>query len=106
MAKKWDFSGWATKTGLKCSDGRTILKGAFKHCDGQTVPLIWNHRHNDPSEVLGHALLEDRDGDIYAYCSFNDSENGRNAKELVEHGDICSLSIYAMMTRRKSTMRT
>ena len=95
MAKKWVFSGWATKTGLKCSDGRTILKGAFKHCDGKTVPLIWNHRHNDPSEVLGHALLEDRDGDIYAYCSFNDSENGRNAKELVEHGDIVSLSIYA-----------
>lgn len=102
MAKKWDFSGWATKTGLKCSDGRTILKGAFKHCDGQTVPLIWNHRHNDPSEVLGHALLEDRDGDIYAYCSFNDSENGRNAKELVEHGDICSLSIYANQLTQSS----
>lgn len=102
MAKKWDFSGWATKTGLRCSDGRTILKGAFKHCDGQTVPLIWNHRHNDPSEVLGHALLEDRDGDIYAYCSFNDSENGRNAKELVEHGDICSLSIYANQLTQSS----
>lgn len=102
MAKKWDFSGWATKTGLKCSDGRTILKGAFKHCDGQTVPLIWNHRHNDPSEVLGHALLEDRDGDIYAYCSFNDSPNGQNAKELVEHGDIVSLSIYANQLTQSS----
>lgn len=102
MSKKWDFSGWATKTGLKCSDGRTILKGAFKHCDGKTVPLIWNHRHNDPSEVLGHALLEDRDGDIYAYCSFNDSENGQNAKELVEHGDIVSLSIYANQLTQSS----
>ena len=102
MGKKWDFSGWATKTGLRCSDGRTILKGAFKHCDGQTVPLIWNHRHNDPSEVLGHALLEDRDGDIYAYCSFNDSANGRNAKELVEHGDIVSLSIYANQLTQSS----
>ena len=95
MSKGWDFSGWATKTDMRCSDGRTIKKGAFSGCNGVEVPLVWNHRHNDPSEVLGHALLEERDGGMYAYCSFNDSEKGREAKELVRHGDIKSLSIYA-----------
>lgn len=95
MSKKWDFSGWATRAGIRCSDGRTIRKGAFKDCDGKTVPLVWNHLHDDISEVLGHALLEDRDGDIYAYCSFNNSPNGQQAKEVVQHGDVVSLSIYA-----------
>ena len=97
MAKnnKWDFSGWATKTDMRCSDGRTIKRDAFKGCDGIVVPLVWNHRHNDPSEVLGHALLENREDGVYAYCSFNDSEKGREGKELVRHGDIKSLSIYA-----------
>lgn len=95
MSNRWDFSGWATKTDMRCSDGRTIKKGAFSGCNGVEVPLVWNHRHNDPSEVLGHALLEERDGGMYAYCSFNDSEKGREAKELVRHGDIKSLSIYA-----------
>lgn len=95
MSKGWDFSGWATKADMRCSDGRTIKKGAFSGCNGVEVPLVWNHRHNDPSEVLGHALLEERDEGMYAYCSFNDSEKGREAKELVRHGDIKSLSIYA-----------
>ena len=104
MAKNrdYDFSGWATRTGKRCSDGRTIMKGAFKHCDGKIVPLVWNHQHNDPSEVLGHALLEDRDGDIYTYCSFNNSKNAQEAKELVEHGDIVALSIYANQLTQSS----
>lgn len=92
---KFDFSGWATRTNLRCSDGRTILKDAFKHCDGQTVPLVWNHQHNESFNVLGHALLENRDEGVYAYCTFNDTESGKNAKLLVEHGDISALSIYA-----------
>lgn len=92
---KFDFSGWATKANLECSDGRTIMKDAFKHNDGQTVPLVWNHQHNDPNEVLGHALLENRDEGVYAYCAFNDSENGKTAKLLVQHGDVDALSIYA-----------
>ena len=91
----YDFGGWATKNDLKCSDGRTIRKDAFKHNDGQTVPLVWNHDHRDPMNVLGHALLENRDEGVYAYCSFNDTEAGRNAKALVRHGDVTSLSIYA-----------
>ena len=95
MSKKWDFSGWATKAGIKCSDGRTIMPNAFSSNDGMEVPLVWNHRHNDPSEVLGHALLENRDEGVYAYCSFNDNPKGREAKELVKHGDIKALSIYA-----------
>ena len=93
--KTFDFSGWATRNNVKCSDGRTIRKDAFKHNDGQTVPLVWNHNHQDADNVLGHALLENRNEGVYAYCSFNDTEQGRNAKELVKHGDICSLSIYA-----------
>ena len=93
--KKYDFSGWATKNNLRCSDGRTIMKDAFKHNDGQTVPLVWNHQHNDPLNVLGHALLENRPDGVYAYCTFNDTEAGKNAKTLVEHGDVTALSIYA-----------
>lgn len=99
--KKYDFSGWATKNNLKCSDGRTIMKDAFKHNDGQTVPLVWNHQHNDPLNVLGHALLENRDNGVYAYCTFNDTEAGRNAKMLVEHGDVKALSIYANQLKQK-----
>lgn len=93
--EKFDFSGWATKANLKCSDGRVIMKDAFKHNDGQRVPLVWNHQHNNPEEVLGHALLENRDEGVYAYCSFNDSESAQTAKLLVQHGDIVALSIYA-----------
>lgn len=92
---KYDFSGWATKANIRCSDGRTIMKDAFKHNDGQTVPLVWNHQHNDPNEVLGHALLKNRDEGVYAYCKFNDTESGKTAKLLVQHGDIVALSIYA-----------
>lgn len=96
MAKEtFDFSGWATRNDIKCSDGRTIRRDAFKHCDGQTVPLVWNHNHTDADNVLGKALLENRKEGVYAYCSFNGTENGKNAKELVKHGDIVSLSIYA-----------
>lgn len=93
--KVYDFSGWATKSNIKCSDGRTILKHAFKDDDGKTVPLVWNHNHVDADNVLGHAYLENRDEGVYAYCSFNDTEQGKNAKELVKHGDISSLSIFA-----------
>ena len=93
--EKFDFSGWATKANLKCSDGRTIMKDAFKDNDGKQVPLVWNHQHNDPDNVLGHALLENRDEGVYAYCKFNDSESGRTAKLLVQHGDVNALSIYA-----------
>lgn len=92
---KFDFSGWATKNDLLCGDGRTIRKNAFKDCDGTTVPLVWNHQHNGPDNVLGHALLENRDDGVYAYCTFNESESGLAAKELVKHGDVKSLSIYA-----------
>lgn len=92
---EYDFSGWATRNNIRCSDGRTIRKDAFKDNDGQKVPLVWNHSHNDPSNVLGHALLENRDEGVYAYCTFNDTENGQNAKTLVQHGDIDKLSIYA-----------
>lgn len=91
----YDFSGYATKNDLRCSDGRTILKNAFKDNDGQTVPLVWQHVHDDPNNVLGHALLENREDGVYAYCSLNDTPSGQNAKELVEHGDINALSIYA-----------
>ena len=98
---KYDFSGWATKNNLRCSDGRTIMKDAFKHNDGQTVPLVWNHQHNDPLNVLGHALLENREEGVYAYCKFNDTEAGRNAKMLVEHGDVTALSIYANKLKQK-----
>ena len=92
---KYDFSGWATKNDLKCSDGRTIRRDAFKNNDGQTVPLVWNHQHNDSQNILGHALLENRPEGVYAYCKFNDTPAGKNAKMLVEHGDVSALSIYA-----------
>lgn len=95
MARKYDFAGWATRNDLKCSDGRTIRHDAFKECDGKTVPLVWNHQHNDSDNVLGHAVLENRSDGVYAYGYFNDTEKGQNAKLLVEHGDITGLSIYA-----------
>ena len=101
MKKKFDFGGWATKNNIKCSDGRTILKDAFKSNDGQTVPLVWNHQHNEPFNVLGHALLENRENGVYAYCTFNDTESGRNAKLLVEHGDVSALSIYANQLKQQ-----
>ena len=92
---KCDFAGWATRNDLLCGDGRIIKKDAFKDNDGDTVSLVWNHDHSDPNAVLGHALLENRDEGVYAYCTFNDTEQGRNAKELVRHGDVSALSIYA-----------
>lgn len=95
MSKTYDFSGWATKSNIPCSDGRTIMPDAFKHNHGVTVPLVWNHEHGDPDHVLGHAVLENRAEGVYAYCSFNDTESGQNAKKLVQHGDVRSLSIYA-----------
>ncbi len=101
--EKFDFSGWATRNNLKCSDGRTILKDAFKENDGQTVPLVWNHRHNEPFNVLGHALLENRNDGVYAYCTFNDTESGKNAKLLVEHGDVSALSIYANQLKQQGS---
>ena len=97
-----DFSGYATKAGLKCSDGRTITPEAFKHMDGQTVPLVWQHGHKDPANVLGHALLEARDDGVYAYGFFNNTDGGNKAKALVEHKDIVSLSIYANQLVEKS----
>ena len=97
---EYDFSGWATRNNLRCSDGRTIMRDAFKHNDGQTVPLVWNHQHNEPSNVIGHALLENRNEGVYAYCSFNDTESGAIAKALVKHGDIKALSIYANQLRQ------
>ena len=98
---EYDFSGWATRNNIRCSDGRTILKDAFKHNDGQIVPLVWNHDHNDPLNVLGHALLENRDEGVYAYCTFNNTDAGRNAKALVEHGDVTALSIYANQLKQQ-----
>lgn len=98
---KYDFCGWATKTDLLCSDGRIIRKNAFKSNDGQTVPLVWNHQHNDPNEVLGHALLENRDSGVYAYCKFNETESGQTAKLLVQHGDVNALSIYANQLKQQ-----
>lgn len=95
METNFDFCGWATRNDLKCSDGRVIRKDAFKHNDGQKVPLVWNHQHNSQDEVLGHAILENREEGVYAYCSFNDSDSGKTAKILVQHGDIDALSIYA-----------
>lgn len=99
--ESYDFSGWATRNNLRCSDGRTILKDAFKTNDGQTVPLVWNHQHNESYNVLGHALLENRDDGVYAYCTLNDTEAGKNAKLLVKHGDISALSIYANQLKQQ-----
>lgn len=101
MEKTYDFCGWATRNDVKCSDGRTIRKDAFKHNDGKIVPLVWNHQHDSLDNVLGHALLENRDEGVYAYCTFNDTENGELAKVLVKHGDIKQLSIYASQLKQQ-----
>lgn len=97
----YDFSGWATRANMKCSDGRTIMKDAFIDNDGAKVPLVWNHQHNEPENVLGHALLENRDEGVYTYCKFNDSETGKMGRELVRHGDITQLSIYANQLKQQ-----
>ena len=97
----YDFSGWATKNDIQCSDGRIIRKDAFKHNDGQKVPLVWNHQHTGPDYVLGHALLENRDEGVYAYCSFNDTDMAKTAKLSVQHGDIDALSIYANQLKQQ-----
>lgn len=99
----YDFAGWATKANLRCSDGRIIRKNAFAHCDGIKVPLCWNHDHNKPEEVLGHALLENREEGVYAYCSFNDTDSAQTAKLLVQHGDITQLSIYANKLKQQGS---
>ena len=95
MDTKFDCSGWATRADMLCSDGRTIRKNAFEECDGKTVPVVWNHEHDDPNAVLGHALLENRDNGVYCHISFNNTDAGQNAKLLVQHGDIDRLSIWA-----------
>ena len=100
---KYDFGGWATRNNLRCSDGLTIMQNAFQENDGKKVPLIWNHGHNDPSNVLGHAILENRDEGVYAYCSFNDTPSARDAKNMVAHGDINALSIYANQLKKQGT---
>ena len=102
----YDFSGWATRNNIECSDGRTIMKDAFKSNDGQKVPLVWNHQHDDPNEVLGHALLENRDDGVYAYCKFNDTESGKTARSLVLNGDVDKLSIYANKLKSNKNMVT
>jgi hypothetical protein len=98
----YDFSGWASKNDILCDDGRVIKRNAFKDCDGITVPLVYQHEHGNVGAVLGHALLENRDDGVYCYCAFNDTDSGKNAKELVKHGDIKSLSIYANKLIEKS----
>lgn len=103
MGKKFDCSGWATKANMLCADGRVIMKNAFKECDGEIVPLVWNHQHNSVGEVLGHALLENRDEGVYAYCTFNDTESGQNAKLLVQHGDVNRFSIYANRLKQQGS---
>ena len=95
MKMKYDFSGWVTKNNVRCSDGRIIRRDAFAHCDGQIVPLVWNHKHNSPDNVVGNVLLENRPEGVYGYGAFNGTEAGKDAKELVAHGDISCLSIYA-----------
>lgn len=100
---KYDFSGWATRNDLRCADGRIIRHGAFEDNDGMQVPLVWQHDHKDPENVLGHALLENRDDGVYAYGVFNDTESGRNAKDLVMHGDITALSIYANQLQQEGS---
>lgn len=101
MGAKYDFSGWATKNDIRCSDGRIIRHNAFAECDGMKVPLVWNHQHNSPENILGHALLENRDEGVYAYCSFNDTDDGQRAKTMVRHGDITALSIYANQLKQR-----
>ena len=92
---KYDFGGWATRNDLQCADGRVIKKDAFKGQNGKTVPLVWMHNHTNPDNVLGLAHLENRDEGVYAFCEFNDTESGKTARELVKHGDVQSLSIFA-----------
>ena len=92
---KYDFAGWATKYGIGCSDGRTISKGAFAHCDEIVVPLVWNHTYDKPENIIGKAKLVNTDEGVYAYCSFNDTATAETSKSLVKHGDVTSLSIYA-----------
>lgn len=99
---EYDFSGWATRNNLKCSDGRTIMKDAFKDNDGQTVPLVWNHQHNEPTNVLGHALLENREEGVYAYCKLNDTPSAEHVKLAIKHGDISALSIYANRLQQRA----
>ena len=97
----YDFSGWATRANMKCSDGRTIMKDAFIDNDGSSVPLVWNHQHNEPFNVLGHALLKNMNEGVYAYCKFNDSESGKMGKEMVRNGDVNQLSIYANQLKQQ-----
>ena len=101
--EKYDFSGWATRNNIKCSDGRTIMKDAFLENDGKIVPLVWNHQHNEPENVLGHAMLQNRPEGVYAYGTFNDTEAGQLAKVLVDHGDVVSLSIYANQLKQSGS---
>lgn len=103
MAKSYDCSGWATKANMLCADGRVIMKNAFKECDGEIVPLVWNHQHNSVDEVLGHALLENRDEGVYAYATFNDTDAGQTAKLLVQHGDVNRFSIYANRLKQQGS---
>ena len=103
MGKSFDCSGWATKANMRCADGRVIMKNAFKECDGMTVPVVWNHQHNSVDEVLGHALLENRDEGVYAYVNFNDTESGQNAKLVVQHGDVNRFSIYANRLKQQGS---
>ena len=105
MDLKYDFSGWATRNDLVCTDGRTIRRDAFKHCDGMSVPIVWNHQHNDPANILGHAILENRQDGVYAYGFFNDTDSGKAAKQLVQHGDVQALSIYANGLKQQSNGR-
>ena len=103
LKEGYDFGGWATKANLLCSDGRVIMPDAFAHNDGQRVPLVWNHQHSDPDHILGYADLENRPEGVYAHCKFNETDTGNVAKQLVQHGDIVSLSIYANgLTEKKS----
>lgn len=99
---KYDFAGWATKSNMRCSDGLTIMDNAFADNDGETVPLVWNHEHSDANNVLGHAMLQNRNGGVYAYCTFNKTPNGQNAKEMVKNGDITQLSIYANKLKKRN----
>lgn len=105
MELKYDFSGWATRNDLVCADGRTIRRDAFKHCDGMSVPIVWNHQHNDPANILGHAILENRQDGVYAYGFFNETDSGKAAKQLVQHGDVQALSIYANGLKQQSNGR-
>jgi len=103
MSKKYNFGGYATRNDLTCADGRVIRSGAFADNDGATVPLVWQHRHDSPDNVLGHALLENRDDGVYAYCSTNDTPAGEQARKIVEHGDVCALSIFANHLKQRGS---